>query len=568
MMSAQTMLHAGRPDATTVGPPDDLAEARRRPACWGRWVEAGGWCAALAAALAVRLWVLHAHDEFSADEAVPALMALHIAAGREAPVFYYGQHYFGAVEAYVTAGLFRFFGVHVWLPVLPPLVWSLALLPLTFALAEHLGGRAAGWLALPLVVAPPPVLTRLLVNAGGGFTLAGALQAGALLCCLRAPAHDRAGRPRAALGWLAAFGLVAGLWCWLWQPAIAVCALLLPLLLSRCSAARRPSGLLAMALPALIALAPPLSYNVTRGWPTVAQLAGKYVAVGTEAAQPLPSGAGAVLQLLWYALGGGNEAEGGAQPAQAICLALAVPLGLGMLVARRPRPGGHGWTAPRQRWRAQVEAAVLLALAAGGDVLAAHSTSRHLVPAVLVAIPFAGAALALLPGPRLAVRAFGATLLLTLVLGPNLWLDAHAGQELAHFVARASEVRLAVQTLEARGLTTGYSDYWTAYPVTYFSGERVVVAPLVASPWGGRFDRYPAYSQQVDQVEEPERLFLLLDRRCSPAPYVQPLEEHGASYALEPLAGWWLLSSIHPVPGDEPATLAAWRSAMASRDVC
>jgi len=563
------MPFAGRPSAATIAPPGDTAKEAGRSVQEGRrWLEGAGWCVALAVALAVRLWVLHAHDEFSADEAVPALMALHIAAGREAPVFYYGQHYFGAVEAYVTAGLFRFFGVHVWLPVVPPLVWSLALLPLTFALAEHLGGRAAGWLALPFIVAPPPVLTRLFVNAGGGFTLAGALQAGALLCCLRALAHDRAGRSRAALAYLAAFGLLAGLWCWVWQPAVAVCALLLPLLLIRCPGARRPAGLLAMALSALLALAPPLAYNATRGWPTVAQLAGKYVAVGTEATQPLPSGPGAVLPLLWYALGGGNEAEGGAQPAQAILLALAVPLGGGMLVPGWLRAARRGTPSLRRHRQARVEAAVLLALAVGGDVLAAHSTARHLVPAVLLAVPFAGAALALLPGPRIAVRASSAILLLALVLGPNLWLDAHAGQQLAHFVARASEVRLAVQTLEARGLATGYSDYWTAYPVTYFASERVIIAPLVASPWGGRFDRYPMYSQVVEQVEDIRRLFLLLDRRCSPAPYVQPLEEHGASYVLEPLAAWWLLSDIRPAPGDEQATLDAWRRAMASRAIC
>lgn len=41
------------------------------------------------------------------------LMAMHIQHG-ELPIFFYGQHYMGALEAYIAAALFSLFGVSVF----------------------------------------------------------------------------------------------------------------------------------------------------------------------------------------------------------------------------------------------------------------------------------------------------------------------------------------------------------------------------------------------------------------------------------------------------------------------
>src|SRR5690242_10203212 len=136
----------------------------------------------MAVGLAIRVLVLRLGDELSADEALPGLMALHISRGQEAPVFYYGQHYFGAAEAYLVAGLFRLSGVHWWLLFVPAVAASLAITPLVWALARAVAGPLAGFLATLLITVPPPPLTRLFVNAGGGFSLAFALQCGVLAC--------------------------------------------------------------------------------------------------------------------------------------------------------------------------------------------------------------------------------------------------------------------------------------------------------------------------------------------------------------------------------------------------
>src|SRR5947199_10599485 len=60
---------------------------------------------ALRVALAILRW-----PTAEADESIIQLMALHINNLGEHPVFFYGQHYMGTIEAYVGAAWFRLFG--------------------------------------------------------------------------------------------------------------------------------------------------------------------------------------------------------------------------------------------------------------------------------------------------------------------------------------------------------------------------------------------------------------------------------------------------------------------------
>src|SRR5205085_12203675 len=46
----------------------------------------------------------------NSDESTMGLMALHIAYRGELPIFFYGQGYMGALQAYLAAALFHFFG--------------------------------------------------------------------------------------------------------------------------------------------------------------------------------------------------------------------------------------------------------------------------------------------------------------------------------------------------------------------------------------------------------------------------------------------------------------------------
>ncbi|MGI5215917.1 hypothetical protein ACQEUR_23860, partial [Plantactinospora sp. CA-290183] len=80
----------------------------------------------------------------NSDEATFGLAAMHIAAGRDLPVFLYGQHYMGTVESYLAAPLFLLFGSSWVLLRLPLLLLHAAFLYLTYRLARRV---YSPWLA-------------------------------------------------------------------------------------------------------------------------------------------------------------------------------------------------------------------------------------------------------------------------------------------------------------------------------------------------------------------------------------------------------------------------------------
>ena len=106
---------------------------------------------------------------FDADQAVVGLMAKHISEGRAFPVFFYGQSYLLALEAYLAAPLMWLLGPTEVALKLPALAVNLtAILLLVWLASRDLGLRP--WLAavcvLPLTL-PPLVPTSRLIDAGG-----------------------------------------------------------------------------------------------------------------------------------------------------------------------------------------------------------------------------------------------------------------------------------------------------------------------------------------------------------------------------------------------------------------
>ncbi|MBV9357390.1 MAG: glycosyltransferase family 39 protein [Chloroflexi bacterium] len=507
----------------------------------------------IVAGATVRLWELIASGRLSADEAIPGLMARHILLQGERPVFYWGQAYFGALESYLLAALFGVAGFHPWLIFVPPFLASVALIPLVSALADQLGGPPAGLIAAVPIAIPPAVLARVLGSAGGGFALAVALQLSALLCTFRAL---RSGR--SSLWWSAAASLSVGLACWVWQPSILALPPLLIVLLLKRPALRRPSGLAALLLPAWLALVPMLVENVHSDWATVS-------ASAYQVRQQTDLGYGLDYKLeelggrVFGALGGGDETFGGANVAQALLLTGA--LLVGPLLARngtRAAAGGE-----RRLFAMLLLATALL------HTLGAHDGTRYLLPLVLAACCSFGAAVwtvaSRLPRGRVLLPA----LLCAAIVGPNLaGYGRIASLEAPDQVSSLSDTSSAVQALEQLGLRTGYADYWTAYPLSYVSGEQIVVAPSLPNLWTGRVDRYPPYTARLNAVDDAGSLFLLVDRHCPAAPYLAALDAVGAGYQVRTVAHWLLVWDIRPRAGAQSTTLSSLRSAISSQQIC
>src|SRR5439155_10592594 len=95
-----------------------------------------------AAGIALRVVVLLVGlPPTNSDEASMALMAWHIARGVHFPIFFYGQHYMGALEAYLAAPLFALFGPSTALLRLQTLAWYGLLLWAVYRLAVRVYSR-------------------------------------------------------------------------------------------------------------------------------------------------------------------------------------------------------------------------------------------------------------------------------------------------------------------------------------------------------------------------------------------------------------------------------------------
>lgn len=495
-------------------------------------------------ALMVRLWVLQTAAVLNADEAIEGLMALHISRGQRYPAFFYGQPYFGALEAYLGALWFRLAGFHPLDIVLLPVLFSTLLVPLLYRLGALLLNRYAGLVAAALVAVPPAPLARLFVSAAGGYALALCLHMFALVLALECLRRDlRRGHRQDLLLPAAGFAIVSGLAAWVWQPYLAVFPVLLVAVVAGSARLRTPVAAAALFYLFLLGALPLVLFNIREPLATLSALQKNAVFTGETVR---PGGPGHVLQLFWVALGGGYESFGGGNA----LLALVAALGPPALVlaatgddAFARRPGLEALSPLRV-------GAILLAAGLAGAV-AAHATARHLLPLAL---------LCWVAGAAMLVRLSRHVLLPAGVTATLLWLNVSAyragSPALQDFVAGLAEVQQAIVLLDARGLRAGYGDYWSAYPLTYLTAERIVVAPSLPTLWGGPFDRYPAYGEQVRSAAQP---FLLIEQRCISLPQLQErLAVSGQPFELV-TSGRWLV--VIPQSSDAAAVIHEYAAA-------
>lgn len=138
------------------------------------------------AALALRLDFLFASNfVLDGDEAIVGLMAKHILDGQPVPIFYYGQHYMGSLEAILVSGLFKLFGVSSVAVKVVPLLFSLILIPLVYRLGREVTGEFGARVAALLVAIPPSPLVIWSAMARGGFIELVVIGSAALLLVCR-----------------------------------------------------------------------------------------------------------------------------------------------------------------------------------------------------------------------------------------------------------------------------------------------------------------------------------------------------------------------------------------------
>lgn len=139
------------------------------PAAWTAkdTLSALGWFAAALAARAVLL--ARIEGVLDHDQAVVGLMAMDIAEGRRWPIFFDGQRYMGAIEAYTAAIFVKFFGHTALTVAMAPTFYFALLTAAQFGAWRSWSGRAAGHLAAAMTVACSPMMALWSIIPRGGY---------------------------------------------------------------------------------------------------------------------------------------------------------------------------------------------------------------------------------------------------------------------------------------------------------------------------------------------------------------------------------------------------------------
>ncbi len=436
--------------------------------------------AALLVVVRSAVLVVWPQSQFDADQAITGLMARHLSELRAFPVFYYGQNYMLAVEAWLAAPFFLLFGVSVTALRLPLLAVNLAVAWLLLRTLERETGLRPSVALVPALVfiLPAPGTTAHLLEANGG-TIEPFLYVLLIWLTRRRPALCGV---VFAVGFLqrefALYGLLALLAVEALEGTLFTRAgLKAKLALLRTAA---EVWLLVQWLKWYSSAAGPgtTMADVYRPRDNVIELANR---ICWDLAT-LPRGAWRMLTEHWPVLFGtrvmpltdfaiDSRASQGLPGSWLVLAAMAAIALIGILrAARRARR----W-APPDAFSAYL---VLVALLSGAGYVLGRCgevdfvVMRYELLSILGAVGL-GAWFLRVERSRLLRRAWiGLACALAAVAAL-----AH-GRLLAEYLSHppVGAKQQIVRYLEARGVRYAYSDYWTAYPLTFLTDERIIVA--------------------------------------------------------------------------------------------
>ncbi|MFQ5942919.1 MAG: hypothetical protein ACE5JF_05135 [Anaerolineales bacterium] len=459
----------------------------------------GYWLGAILIAivgLALKLILLTAEVfPFNSDEAIVGLMARHILDGQW-PAFFYGQSYMGSLDAILAAFGFALLGEAVWVIRLLQAILYVATILTTSAIGWSIfRSKWIAWIAAALLAIPTVNVMLYTTVSLGGY--GEALVIGNLLMLLALRVWRRAEG-------FALWGFLAGLGFWAFGLTLVYTIPTGVMVLRQLWNAK--SKLIVVIAAFTLGALPWIFEAVSRGIkPFLIELLGG--AISGASSDGLSSFLEHFVNLFLFGptvvfgLRSPWSAELIAAPVAAVVLIfwLAV-LGYGffrLTIHDEARIG---------RW---MLVGVMTTLIAGFLLtpFGADPSGRYFLP---LAIPLALLAGEIVPEvlvPRIGRWAFA---VLGLVLLFNLWGSIQAAANnppglTTQFdpVARVDHTYLPelIEFLESEGESTGYSNYWVAYPLAFHSDEKVIFTPRL--PYHQDFrhtdrdDRYAPYGEIV-----------------------------------------------------------------------
>lgn len=121
-------------------------------------------------AIAARLPLIQRGETLlHSDEAIVGLMAQDIAEGRSLPIFFYGQRYMGALEAYVIAAISYVVTDPITALRLGPALFFAALVVVQYLMLSRWFGRTGGIVGAAALLASSPMFAQWSISARGGY---------------------------------------------------------------------------------------------------------------------------------------------------------------------------------------------------------------------------------------------------------------------------------------------------------------------------------------------------------------------------------------------------------------
>jgi 4-amino-4-deoxy-L-arabinose transferase-like glycosyltransferase len=512
----------------------DDAQRQDTPSSRIRVAHPGLW-AALGLGLALKAALLASGSVmFGSDEAILGLMARHILQG-ERPVFFYGQSYMGALDAYLIAPFFLVFGQSVLAIRLTQVALYLGVLVTTYFLALRLSKSRFGASAAALLVALPPVMFSLYTTS----TLGDYVEILLLNNLLFLIGWGFLDGELEAPGWWLLAGFLGGLG---WWGMALIMVSIIPLAFQANVALRRHLPYMKIAL---------LSAEFRRHipWGKLGLLVvGFAVGALPWIVYTLGSGLDTLDFLLAGAGAGGAATQIGPGSPLIIKSITLFLFNLPALFGLRP-PWGVDWIAlpvgvlvaavylgvlaqaARTAWQdllvleRRIEQHTLVM--AWGLLIAVFFLSpfgydpsgRYLLPLYPLLAALCGDWLARIRPGRLTCNPIGiqlstAGLILALCLGYNLWGNVRAMLDTPPgLTTQFSPVTQIphehdgelIAFLDELGVDRGYSNYWVAYRFAFLTDEEIILLPLLPYKENLSYhegdDRYPPYRALVEEAE-------------------------------------------------------------------
>lgn len=460
--------------------------------------------------LLIRLWLyLSGSISFDSDEAILGLMARHIMSGRDFPLFFYGQRYMGALDAYLTVPLFSLFGQTVGAMRLLQALLYAGVIAVWARLSWRMSPRIESLVIMLVMMALPPVLITLYTASTLGNYVETLLFGGVLLL----------------LGWHLIMDADAPLWLWLvsgliaglaWWSMALIVGVLLPLALVGLLHRRQTMPWLGIG----VGLAGFLVGALPWWW-------GLLTSFQTTAGDLVSSRYGVQItfwERLFNLIFLNFTALVGLRPPWSVAW-IALPVGILLLGVY----GLSAWIEARGVFAEHVSAErqVQVGTLTGGLLVipllflftsfGVDPTGRYMLPLYpLLSVLVADAVPRFFDRNRVSFRAYGVPVLLVLIAGFNGWgvlrgaLENPPGlstqfDEVTRLPHEYDQV--LIDFMDMRGITHAYSSYWVTFRFAFLTGDRLTFSPLLQDKeslvYTYGYDRYPAYTLAVLASENP-----------------------------------------------------------------